>query len=147
MNDLIEKLSNLRSQFNCFDENEHEAYHALSEVIKVLSEQPEPCEDAVSRRRLLSDLKELVVAWEKYPVMVKQIKGVETAIKYVELIPSVTPKRKKGKWIEEQRGIKVTQYKCSECGRTVIDDTTYDVAEDYPFCHCGADMRQREESK
>ena len=49
MNDLIEKLSNLRSQFNCFDENEHEAYHTLSEAIKVLSERPESCEDAVSR--------------------------------------------------------------------------------------------------
>ena len=191
MNDLIEKLSSLRSQFNCFDENEREAYHTLSEAIKVLSERPEPCEDtvsrqkaidavsdgiireqesfvecveecnamiewavetlkkmpssqpepceddkhcsnciysgrpiykspcsechdnskwemtsfsrsyendveredAVSRRILLNDLKELITAWEKYPVMAEQIKGVETAIKYVELIPSVMPKR------------------------------------------------------
>ena len=38
MNDLIEKLSNLRSQFNCFDENERDAYHTLSEAIKVISE-------------------------------------------------------------------------------------------------------------
>ena len=37
MNDLIEKLSNLRSQFNCFDENERDAYHTLSEAIKALS--------------------------------------------------------------------------------------------------------------
>ena len=50
MDDLIEKLSNLRSQFNCFDENERYAYHTLSEAIKVLSERPETCEDAVSRR-------------------------------------------------------------------------------------------------
>ena len=50
MSDLIEKLSNLRSQFNCFDENERDAYNTLSEAIKVLSEQPEPCEDAVSRQ-------------------------------------------------------------------------------------------------
>lgn len=42
MNDLIEKLSNLRSQFNCFDEHECDAYHTLSEAIKVLSERPEP---------------------------------------------------------------------------------------------------------
>lgn len=45
MNDLIEKLSNLRSQFNCFDENERDAYHTLSEAIKALSERPEPCDD------------------------------------------------------------------------------------------------------
>jgi hypothetical protein len=92
MNDLIEKLSNLRSQYNCFDENERDAYHTLSEAIKVLSEQLKPCEDAVSRRKLLNDLGELITAWEKYPIMAEQIKGVETAIKYVEMIPSVTPK-------------------------------------------------------
>lgn len=45
MNDLIKKLSNLRSQFNCFNENERDAYHTLSEAIKVLSERLEPCED------------------------------------------------------------------------------------------------------
>lgn len=94
MNDLIEKLSNLRSQFNCFNENEREAYHTLSEAIKVLSERPELCEDAVNRQKLLSDLKELIAAWEKYPVMAEQIKGVKTAIGYVAAIPSVTPKRK-----------------------------------------------------
>ena len=65
----------------------------LSEVTGELpSAQPEPCEDAVSRQRLLSDLKELVVAWEKYPVMAEQIKGVETAIGYVETIPTAHPK-------------------------------------------------------
>lgn len=147
MNDLIEKLSYLRSQFNCFNENEREVYHTLSEAIKVISErqepykdtvsrqkaidavsdgiireeeslvecveecnamiewavetlkklpsaQPELCEDTVSRQRLLNDLKELITAWEKYPVMAEQIKGVETAIGYVKTIPSVTPKRK-----------------------------------------------------
>ena len=60
------------------------------ELGQLPSIQTEPCEDAVSRRRLLSDLKELTAAWEKYPVMAEQIKGVETAIGYVETIPSVT---------------------------------------------------------
>lgn len=49
--------------------------------------------------------------------------------------------RPQGERIETQRGIHVTDYKCSCCGRTVRDDTGYDVASDYPFCHCGADMR------
>lgn len=49
--------------------------------------------------------------------------------------------RSQGEWIETQRGIHVTDYKCSCCGRTVRDDTGYDVSKDYPFCHCGADMR------
>ena len=50
-------------------------------------------------------------------------------------------KRPQGEWIETQRGIHVTDYKCSCCGRTVMDDTGYDVSKDYPFCNCGADMR------
>ena len=70
--------------------------------------------------------------------------GISIAIGKVLDAPTIEPKRKTGRWIEEQRGIKVTQYKCSECGRIVIDDTTYDVAEDYPFCHCGADMRGKQ---
>jgi len=41
MSDLISKLSDLRSQYNCFDESEREAYDTLSEAIKVLSAQPE----------------------------------------------------------------------------------------------------------
>jgi hypothetical protein len=110
-----------------------------------LVEVPEPCEDAVNRRKLLNELEELIAAWKKYPVMAEQIKGVEAAIEYVKTIPSVTPKRKIGRWIEEQRGIEVTLYKCSECGRAVIDDTSCDAAKDFPFCRCGADMRQREE--
>ena len=56
-------------------------------------------------------------------------------------LPSAEPKRKQGEWIEAEKGIKVTRYKCSECGSSVMDDTGYDVSADYPFCHCGADMR------
>ena len=187
MNDLIEKLSNLRSQFNCFNENERDAYHTLSEAIKAISERPElreddkhcsnciysgrpiykspcsechnnsqweikpisrshengiECEDAVSRRILLNDLKELIAAWEKYPIMAEQIKGVETAIEYVETIPSVTPKRKTGKWIcidcTDIEGNGVNAWKCSECGKIYVDVTN--------FCsNCGADMRGKQD--
>lgn len=137
MNDLIEKLSNLRSQFNCFDENEHEAYHTLSEAIKVLSERPESCEDAVSRQILLDDLKKLKTAWKKYPVMAEQIKGVEAAIGYAEAIPSVMPKRKTGKWEiiahESHIGGFTHVKKCSVCGVEQIIRSR--------FCpNCGARM-------
>lgn len=58
-----------------------------------------------------------------------------------EQLPSVQPERKKGRWIVKEIGCKLTSYKCSECGRYITNDTGYDVKEDYPFCHCGADMR------
>lgn len=49
--------------------------------------------------------------------------------------------RKMGKWIIKNTNSRVTTYKCSECGRIVRDDTGYDVSKDYPYCHCGSDMR------
>lgn len=49
---------------------------------------------------------------------------------------------KTGRWICGDTGLMVTEYKCSECGRTVRDDTGYDVYKDYPYCHCGAEMRK-----
>ena len=55
---------------------------------------------------------------------------------------TIEPERKKGKWIMKYKGSAVTSYKCSECGRTVKDDTGYDVSKDYPFCHCGSDNRE-----
>lgn len=36
--DLISRLSELRGQYNCFDESERDAYHTLSEAIKALSD-------------------------------------------------------------------------------------------------------------
>lgn len=56
-------------------------------------------------------------------------------------------KRKKGKWILVEESIKIAAYKCSECGRNVWNDMGYDVVKDYPFCHCGADMRGEQDGR
>ena len=85
INDLIEKLSNLRSQFNCFDENERDAYHTLSEAIKVLSEQPEPCEDAVSRQKLLNEYYRLRENWNNAD------NAVDKCISVLKDLPSAQP--------------------------------------------------------
>ena len=45
MSDLISKLSEIRNDYNCFDEGEEPYYRALSEAIKILSQR----EDAVPR--------------------------------------------------------------------------------------------------
>ena len=45
-----------------------------------------------------------------------------------------------GKWVEYEKGMIVTSYECSLCGRVVMDDTGYDVVKDYPYCNCGAKM-------
>ena len=51
------------------------------------------------------------------------------------------PKRIKGRWIE-MLSYKHT-YKCSECGRLLVNitDGRNNVSKNYPYCHCGADMR------
>lgn len=55
--------------------------------------------------------------------------------------------RPKGKWIKvkedrmsiDMSGQLVTRYKCSICGRYIV--TLPSKLADYPFCHCGAEMR------
>lgn len=58
---------------------------------------------------------------------------------------AVEQERKKGKWILTEKGAVVSLYECSICGRSIINDTGYVVYKDYPFCHCGADMRGGDE--
>ena len=51
MDDLISRLSELRCQYNCFEENERDAYHTLSEAIKALSDVPDTnVGDMISRQ-------------------------------------------------------------------------------------------------
>lgn len=55
--------------------------------------------------------------------------------------------RPKGKWIKvkedrmsiDMSGELVTRYKCSKCGRMIV--TLPSKLVDYPFCHCGAEMK------
>ena len=64
------------------------------------------------------------------------------------ILKRVRDMEKQGEWIkvkEERMSIDmsgeiVTRYKCSECGRmiTILPNKLVD----YPFCHCGADMRK-----
>lgn len=41
MDDLISKLSGIRSKYNCLDESEEPYYRVLSEAIEALSAQPD----------------------------------------------------------------------------------------------------------
>lgn len=46
--------------------------------------------------------------------------------------------RPKGKWISDRCG---HFYKCSICGREIETEAFETPERNYPFCHCGADMR------
>ena len=52
--------------------------------------------------------------------------------------------RPQGVWIKnEGKDIRDNFYTCSKCGRS-INVICGETIEDYPFCHCGADMREGE---
>lgn len=132
MSDLISKLSELRSQYNCFDEHERDAYHTLSEAIKVLSERPEPCEDTVSRTDVFN-----AVRGEERGGYVDET--VECMLKVMSDLPPVTPKRKTGKWIITSEFEDCYYAKCNQCNTTQV---FYFNKSHTNFCpNCGCDMR------
>ena len=56
--------------------------------------------------------------------------------------------RPHGKWIliddVDDPLDRLNRHKCSECGR-IIQIYDWQTFSDYPFCHCGADMRVKHE--
>lgn len=70
-------------------------------------------------------------------------KALYDAIYYAK--PITEPEKKTGRWILTEKGAVATAYQCSICGRSIINDTGYDVYKDYPFCHCGAAMTEKQD--
>ena len=68
-------------------------------------------------------------------------KSLNMAIKALEQQP------KTGYWIKEESpfGWDGHSYQCSECGRSIHLDTEVEDLDDYPYCHCGAKMQEKEE--
>ena len=62
----------------------------------------------------------------------------------ISMLPSAQSERKMGHWIEITSSNHT--YKCSVCGRLLVNitDGKNNVAKNYPYCHCGADMRGEE---
>lgn len=65
----------------------------------------------------------------------------EGAIKELLELLKEEPERKKGEWLELTNTNHT--YVCSVCGRMLVNitDGKNTVTKNYPFCHCGADMR------
>ena len=143
----------------CCDENCPTQYDAgnMGEIIENLEEiskilEQEPCEDAISRSSLLGKLDNCYK--EKIKVAPDNMaEGFVQVEKLIKQEPPVTPTRKVGKWIEEKYQDYDDEYywmyRCSECGRTVAHNyaNITDVIKVYPFCHCGADMREVKENE
>ena len=111
-------------------EQEQTTHSERGETDKLGVKASETCEDCISRQAAIDAC-----------IRVQEHHAYDE-IEEIKALPPAKPERKTGKWIMKYKGSAVTSYKCSECGRIVRDDTGYDVSKDYPFCHCGADMRE-----
>ena len=103
----------------------------------VPSAQPEPCEDAVSRKAVYDAMVEKGQRSRRYKLgEIWELNGTEIR-EALDTVPSVTPKRKRGKWIDETFkpwGLVYHPYRCDQCGEHSEADSN--------FCpNCGADMR------
>ena len=100
-------------------------------AIKALEQ--EPCEDCVSRKRLMDNYNGV-----ETPVGYRKVVDLEV----IKNMPSVTPTRKKGKWIEERDDYgEITHWHCSNC----YDDSGFTTTCKWDFCpNCGAEMESEE---
>lgn len=120
---------------------------AMDMAIKAL-EQPEPCEDAVSRQAAIDALCKSECGWNNVECRHKD--GTDFCVtcdnvKIIKSLPSIQPERIKGHWIAITSWNNT--YKCSVCGRLLVNitDGKNKVAKNYPYCHCGADNRGKTE--
>lgn len=110
--------------------------------------QPEPCEDAVSRKDCLQALSHLMDVEGFRSGWAVSRANVECMLK---AMPSVMPKQRTGHWIpvgmveavggeSAQWGSTIAYHKCSECDEQALrDDFEQEILS--KFCpHCGAKM-------
>ena len=143
--------------------NDWRRYEEHKMVLELL--EPEPCEDAINRQALLNMYECLDEDSRVYAgQVVRDVKALppvtptkciatvkfskEDMQKLVnEKMKDIVVERKKGKWIKEMSllGWDGCSYQCSECGRSIHLDTEVEDLIDYPYCHCGAEMKIEEE--
>lgn len=85
MDDLISKLSEIRSDYNCFDKDGEPQYRALSETIRILSQLADG--DTISRQMAID-------------AVIKRDAncGIDSA-EVLKALPSAQPEQKKDEWI------------------------------------------------
>ena len=120
----------------------HEIMYALKKALP--SAQPNACENTCEIERKSNDMISRQAAIDAHCELCAdkdKCNHIETCpdVEVFRLIPSAEPK--KGKWIKrDSYDRRDNFYSCSICGR-MVNIICGAHLEDYPFCHCGADMR------
>lgn len=140
MNDLISKLSEIRSEYNCFNQDEEPYYHALSEVISILSRQKDG--DTISRKSAIDTLKKAY--WDNDIQSAKDDLCIVDAmtdwsIRQIKALPSV---ERRGRWIRTGEDGYCSICKCDM--PMYKEDWEWEYIET-PYCpNCGAKMDEVE---
>ena len=136
MDDLISKLSEIRSEYNCFDEDEEPYYRALSTAIRILSRHTDG--DTISRQEAIDALGEEPEVWTGKD---EYAQGLNNQWHYdVNALKALPSAERHGRWIDVEPAPHNLFYAtCSVCG----DRQTIEVANYCPMC--GASMDEVEE--
>ena len=151
MDDLISRLSEMRSDYNCFDETEEPYYRALSEAIQLASAQPEQGDEAIfwkKRAREYEDIIADLITAQARGIKLDSIEITEEGITFKKSQPERT-----GKWIHGRElaremisdcivAIRYDGWRCSECD-CLVEQERESL---YKFCpNCGARMEDSED--
>ena len=151
--DLIERQKAIDALADMHCKSDEDGYvwiirsDAWARIDALPSTQPEPCEDAVSRKMAM----DAITASTPYCVVPDDyhISVVDMEFR-ISTLPSVTPKQKCGKWNAYYHGINETPsftYSCNQCGYSApygLYGGKYSQKE-WNFCpNCGARMTEED---
>ena len=151
MSDLISRQAAIDALADMHCKSDEDGYvwiirsDAWARIDALPSAQPEPCEDAVSRKMAM----DAITASTPYCVVPDDyhISVVDMEFR-ISTLPSVTPKQKRGKWIYGEDEYGIDGYHCDKCGFFVPWDyahTFINYIDDYNFCpNCGARMTEED---
>lgn len=144
--DVKTHIQRLAGDYKCWDNRL--TWEEALELNRMLEAQPNSNEffnfdapmvkksDAVSREEVLNGLANIAKAKAKSDAQ-KALMG--RVMFFTEQLPSVTPQKPKGKWIEIEIDAGEFIYKCTKCGMRVINP--------YKYCPiCGAEMGGADET-
>lgn len=135
MDDLISKLSEIRSEYNCFNEDEEPYYRALSKAISILSRRMN--DDAISRKAAIDAFRKELCRERVYATPFISFKGCE---RILNELPSA---ERRGRWIRTGEDGYCSVCKCDM--PMFRNDWEWEYTET-PYCpNCGAKMEGEEE--
>ena len=125
------------------DDDSRHHNEVLEFTIKTLEQ--EPCEDAVSKAGVFEILGNLMSIPYDFDRPITE-KDVSESMDEIRNLPSVTPTRKKGKWINKSQksgcGITFVASECTCCGKKTLFNCDELI---YKYCpNCGAKMKSEE---